>query len=148
MRATQTLAGLSLALFAVAMLLWLIPAEIPSGFAGQLSPRLLPQITMWGVLLLGLWIAGTALWGGGIPVHQPGPFVRAELVALVAIPALVLIAWWVLTLAGPMVAGAVLVAGAALMMGERSPLVLVLLPMGALGAGWLLLYRILGTTVG
>jgi hypothetical protein len=73
---------------------------------------------------------------------------RAELVVLVAIPALVLLAVWVLALAGPLVAGALLVVGAALMMGERNPLALILLPVGALGAGWLLLYRILGTTVG
>lgn len=145
MRATEILVGLGLTLFAAAMLLWVIPAQVPAGFARQLSPRLLPQITMWGVLGLGLWIAVAALRGKG--AARPGPFVRAELVAMIALPGLVLVSLALLPLAGPLVAGGVLVLGAALMMGERNPLALILLPAGALGAGWLLLYRILGTSV-
>lgn len=62
---------------------------------------------------------------------------RAEVLALVTLPALVLLVLWALRLAGPLVAGALLVVGAALMMGERNPLALILLPAGALGAGWL-----------
>lgn len=60
---------------------------------------------------------------------------RAEVLALVTLPALVLLVLWALRLAGPLVAGALLVVGAALMMGERNPLALILLPAGALGAG-------------
>jgi len=67
---------------------------------------------------------------------------------MVALPGLVLVSLALLPLAGPLVAGAVLVIGATLMMAERHPLALILLPAGALGAGWLLLYRILGTSVG
>lgn len=148
MRATETIAGLALAVFAAVLLVWVIPAEIPRGIAGQLSPRLVPQVAVAGILALGLWIAGAALFGGRIPAHRPGPFSRGELSALVALPALVLLALWVLGLGGPLPAGALLVTGAALMMGERNPVALVLLPVGSLALGWLLLYRILGTTVG
>ncbi|MCB1362102.1 MAG: hypothetical protein H6899_10575 [Rhodobacter sp.] len=148
MRATETLTGLVLALFAGVMLVWIIPAEIPRGVAGQLSPRLVPQVAVSGILVLGLWIAGAALVGGRLPAHRPGPFSRPELVALVVLPALVLASIWVLALAGPVPAGVLLVAGAALLMGERRPVALILLPAGSLTLGWVLLYRILGTTVG
>lgn len=148
MRATETIVGLVLASLAAVSLIWVIPAEIPHGIAGQLSPRLVPQVAVAGILALGLWIAGAALLGGRIPAHRPGPFSRGELLAMVALPALVLASLWVLGLGGPLPAGALLVTGAALMMGERNPLALILLPAGSLGLGWLLLYRILGTTVG
>lgn len=148
MRATETIAGLALAAFAAVLLVWVIPAEIPRGLSGQLSPRLVPQVSGAGILALGLWIAGAALFGGRIPAHRPGPVSRGELSALIALPALVLLALWVLRLGGPLPAGAVLVTGAALMMGERNPIALVLLSAGTLALGWLLLYRILGTTVG
>lgn len=148
MRATETITGLALAALAAVLLAWVIPAEIPNGFSGQLSPRLLPQVAAACILVLGLWIASAALFGGRIPAHRPGPFSRGELTALVALPALVLLALWVLGLGGPLPAGALLVTGAALMMGERNPLALILLSAGSLAMGWLLLYRILGTTVG
>ena len=50
MRATETIAGLALAAFAVVLLVWVIPAEIPRGFSGQLSPRLVPQVAVAGIL--------------------------------------------------------------------------------------------------
>lgn len=148
MRATEFLTGLIVSALAAAMLLWVVPAQIPAGYAGQLSPRLLPQVALGGVLALGLWIAGAALVGRRVPAHRPGAFSRGEVTALVALPALVLAALWLLPLLGPLAAGAALVIGAGLMMGERRPLVLAALAAGSLLAGWVLLYRILGTTVG
>lgn len=145
MKKDDILIALGLICFAVAMLFFVMPAQIPEGFGGALSPRLVPQVALWGILLLALVILVRAWCGFGPGI---GGIARSELLALFAIPALMLGATWLLPLAGPLGAGALLVAGGGILMGERNPLVLAAQTGGMLLLGYLLIYVILGSSIG
>lgn len=144
MRHSDVIVGAVLACFAGIMLLVVVPAQIPEGFAGMLSPRLVPQLALGGIGLLGLGVIAQGLRGAGHEVRFSG----AELRALLAIPALLLAGLAVLSWFGPVAAGGLLVIGAALLMGERNPLSLLAQAGAMLGLGYLLLYVVLGTRVG
>ncbi|MCZ4291624.1 hypothetical protein [Hoeflea alexandrii] len=142
---TSTIIGGVLAIIAAWGLFFIVPAQIPAGFAGMLSPRLVPQIALVGIGLLGLLIAAQGLWrGAGEPFHLS----KHEAAAFITVPGIILISLWLLPVIGPLGGGAMLVIGAALIMGERKPLMLAAQAAGILLLGYLLIYVVLGTTVG
>ena len=145
MRKADILIATILICLVAAALGWVVPAQIPEGFGGALSPRLVPVAALWGILGLALVILTRAWRGAGAPVDR---IARSQVLALIAVPALMLGSTWLLVLAGPLGAGALLVAGGGLLMGERNPLVLLALTAGMLGIGYLLIYVILGSSIG
>lgn len=142
---TNALVGGVVVLAAVGAAIGIVPTQIPRGFAGMLSPRLVPVLALTGIALLGLVIVVQALRR---PPVSPVRLSRTEWIGFVAIPALLLLALWLLPLVGPVVAGAGVVIGAALVMGERNPLMLLAQASGLLAVGYVLLVLVLGTTVG
>lgn len=142
---TNALVGGVVVLAAVGAALGIVPTQIPRGYAGMLSPRLVPVLALTGIVLLGLVIVVQALRR---PPVAPVRLSRTEWIGFVAIPTILLLALWLLSLVGPVVAGAGVVIGAALVMGERNPVMLLAQAAGLLAVGYVLLVLVLGTTVG
>jgi hypothetical protein len=75
-RKTDALTGLVLAVFALAMLVVVIPAQIPgSSDPSSLPPAFMANLTMGVVLGLSLLLTLRALWKGK---PEPGPVVTAS----------------------------------------------------------------------
>lgn len=145
MRKADILIASILICFVAAALFLVVPAQIPEGFGGALSPRLVPQAALWGILALALVILVRAARGHSAGIDR---IARSELLALIAVPALMLGATWLLPFVGPLGAGALLVAGGGLLMGERNPLMLAAQTGGMLLLGYVLIYVILGSSIG
>jgi len=131
--------------FSAAMLFVVVPVQIPEGFGGSVSPRLVPQAALWGIFALALLILIRAVSGYSTGIDR---ITRFELLALIAIPALMLGTTWLLPFIGPLGAGALLVSGGGLLMGERNPLILAAQTAGMLLLGYVLIYVILGSSIG
>ena len=78
---------------------------------------------------------------------SPPPISRSELAALARIGAVFALSLALYDWVSPLAAGATLVAGSLLALGERRPLVIVLMPSALLLALWLLFYKVLGTAI-
>ena len=145
MRTANLISGVVLAMFGLLMIFVVIPVQIEEGPPGMVSPRLVPQIMLWAITGLALLLVATnlrATSGDG-----PAPISRAEILALLKIAAAFAVALALFFLAGPLWAGIALVAGTLLLLGERRPLVVVLMTAGMLGATWVLFYQILRTPI-
>lgn len=145
MRRANMISGSVLAVFGLLMLVFVIPAQIEAGPAGMMSPRLVPQ------MMMGLTVALACL----LVVHnamapddgEPHPVTRGEYMALLKIGAVFALAIVLFKLAGPLPAGIAIVLGSLLALGERRPLVLVLMPAVMMLGLWVLFYRLLGTPI-
>jgi len=148
MRRANVVSGALLGLFGLAMLFFVIPWQIEAGPADMMSPRLVPTIMMVVVTALAVLLVVTNLRPRSEEAGDEAPPISpAELAALVKVGAifalcLVLYAW-----VSPLAAGLALVAGTLLALGERRPLVIVLMPSALLLALWLLFYKVLGTAI-
>ena len=146
MRTANLASGFILIVFGGAMRLWVIPLQIEEGPDGMMSPRLLPRMMV--ILIVGLSLLlvlsnlrKSALDEGGSPIS------RGEMLALGKIAAIFAIALILFATTGPLLAGAALVVGALIALGERRPLVLVVMPVALIGGTYLLFYRLLGTAI-
>lgn len=144
MRRANLISGVILFLFAGLMLAAIIPAQIEEGPEGMMSPRLVPQLMMGLIMALSLLLVATNLRApqGGEP-----PFTRAELVAFAAIMGLFAVSVALFLLVNALAASLVLIVGALLILGERRPLILLLMPLCLIGGTWLLFTRVLGTAI-
>lgn len=145
MRTANLISGVVLAMFGLLMIFVVIPVQIEEGPPGMVSPRLVPQIMLWAITGLALLLVATNL--RATPGDGPAPISRAEILALLKIAAAFAVALALFFLAGPLWAGIALVAGTLLLLGERRPLVVVLMTAGMLGATWVLFYQILRTPI-
>lgn len=153
MRIANLWSGCTLILFGLVMHWLIIPAQIEEGPDGMMSPRLLPQMMVWLIVGLSLLLIATNLRSGDaastLPQDKPmsRPISRDEVIAFGKI-ALVFAAALILFLtSGPLLAGIALITGSLVALGERRPLVIVLMPLGLIGATYLLFYRLLGTAI-
>jgi len=148
MRRANVVSGVVLGLLSLLMLFAVIPAQIDPGPDGIVSPRLVPSMTMILVAALSVLLVVN-----NMRAPEPGapeaslPFTRAELAALLKIGAVFALALGLYFLVSPLAAGAGLVVGALLALGERRPVVIVLMPAVLLLALWLLFYKVLGTAI-
>jgi len=149
MRRANIISGIVLACFGLVMIFAIIPWQIEAGPKGMMSPSLVP--TMMMVLITGLSVLLTVInWRARTKESiedTPNPVSRAELAALVKVGALFALALGLYLWISPLFAGIALVAGALLILGERRPLVLVLMPAGFMLAIWFLFYKVLGTAI-
>ncbi|GHF70688.1 tripartite tricarboxylate transporter TctB family protein [Seohaeicola zhoushanensis] len=145
MRRANIYSGGFLALLGLAMILFVIPAQIEEGPAGMMSPRLVPQMIMGLMTALSVMLVVRNLMlpddGEGSPVS------RSEYIALLKIGSVFALALVLFYFAGPLWAGLAIVLGSLLALGERRPLVLVLMPIALLAGVWVLFYRVLGTAI-
>lgn len=148
MRRANVVSGVALALFGLVMLLFVIPAQIDPGPEGIVSPRLVPSMMMILVTALAVLLVVTSRRGTGGGAAEGAPIIsRSELAALLELGAVFALALGLHLLVSPLAGGAALVVGALLALGERRPLVLVLMPAGLLLALWLVFYEVLGTAI-
>lgn len=148
MKRADLISGAFLAAFGLLMLIVVIPAQIDTAPDGFVSPRLVPNLAMIVVTGLSLLLVVKSLrqvddspWG------RMKVFSRGEMIALLKIGAVFAVSLAAFLLGAPPVAGIVLVAGTLLLLGERRPLILVLMPAGLLLAIWALFYKLLGSPI-
>ncbi|MCC6008825.1 MAG: tripartite tricarboxylate transporter TctB family protein [Rhodobacteraceae bacterium] len=148
MRQADLVSGVILGLFGLVMLLVVIPAQIEQAPRGFVSPRLVPNMMMIAVTGLSLLLVLKALRGAGYRGgDDAGLFPRHEIMVslrlvLVFALAIALFVWTV-----PLAAGIALIVGALLALGERRPIVLIVMPAALLLAVWALFYKLLGTAI-
>ena len=145
MRRANLISGVTLFLFGAVMLAAIIPAQIEEGPEGMMSPRLVPQLMMGLIMALSLLLVGTNLRAP--QGDAPSPFSRAELLAFAAIMGLFALSVALFLLVNALAASLVLIVGALLILGERRPLILLLMPPCLIGGTWLLFTRVLGTAI-
>lgn len=146
MRRANVVSGVVLALFSLAMVFAVIPAQIEPAPEGFVSPRLVPTLMMLAVAGLSMLLVAANLRPDPAADDTP-PVSRAELLALLKIAALFAVALGLYAALGPLAAGIALTAGGLLVLGERRPLVVVALPAVLLTGLWLLFYKLLGTAI-
>ncbi|MEJ8573554.1 tripartite tricarboxylate transporter TctB family protein [Microbaculum marinum] len=148
MRRANVVSGVVLALFGLLMLLVVIPAQIEQGPEGVVSPRLVPNMMMFLVTVLSVVLV---LTNYRPPQDQepeePIPVSLPELAALVKIAAVFAVSVGLYLLVSPLAAGAALVVGSLVVLGERRPVVIVMMPAALLIGLWLLFYKVLGTAI-
>lgn len=145
MRTANLVSGVALVAFGLLMTFVVIPLQIEEGPPGMVSPRLVPQIMLWMITGLALFLVLTNLRAK--PGSDPAPISRSEILALLKIAAAFAVALTLYLLVGPLWAGIALVAGTLLLLGERRPLVVVGMTVGLLAATWVLFYQILQTQI-
>lgn len=148
MRSANLISGVVLLVFGAVMLWLVIPAQIDAGPAGMMSPRLVPQMMMGLIMGLSVLLIATNLAPGGSgPGPDAAPFSRDECIAFAKIMGLFALSVALFLSVGVLVAVLVLIVGALLVLGERRPLVLLLMPLCLIGGTYLLFTRVLGTAI-
>ena len=149
MRRADVVSGIVLAVFSLVMLFAVIPWQIEPGPQSMVSPRLVPSMMMVFIAVLSVMLIVSNLRPAeGAVADEPAmPFSRSELAALFKLGAVFAVALGLYLLTSPLAAGAGLMVGALLALGERRPLVIVLMPAVFLLAIWLLFYKVLGTAI-
>lgn len=146
MRIANLMSGFILIFFGFVMLLWIIPVQIEEGPDGMMSPRLLPNMMIWLILGLStLLIASNLQTKTKVP--ELSPISHQELLALVKIGGIFAVAVTLFLTTGPLLAGIGLITGAQLVLGERSLLAVIFIPLVLIGGTYLLFYRLLGTAI-
>ncbi len=147
MRRANIVSGIVLSLFGVIMLVAIIPWQIEAGPDGMMSPRLAPQLMMIFVIGLSILLvvrnyAASEEKSDGQPIIS-----RSEIAALLKIGAVFAVSLALFLFVSPLAAGIAIVVGSLLALGERRPLILVLMPAGLMLALWLVFYKVLGTVI-
>jgi len=154
MRRANVVSGIVLAVFGLVMLFAVIPAQIDPGPEGIVSPRLVPNMAMILITVLSVFLVVTNLRAASLRAGETGPdaepsmpISRSEIVALLKLGAVFAVALALYLFVSPLAAGAGLVIGTLVALGERRPVVIVLMPTVLLLAIWLLFYKVLGTAI-
>lgn len=148
MRRANIISGGLLAVICAIVLFAVIPWQIDEGPAGMMSPRLVPSMMMIAVIALSLLLVFTNLKPDPeSKEYQPSPFSRAEMLALLKIGGVFALAIALYLWLSPLAAGAALIIGTLLVLGERRPLVIILMPSLLLFGIWALFYKVLGTAI-
>ncbi|MBT6275395.1 MAG: tripartite tricarboxylate transporter TctB family protein [Chromatiales bacterium] len=149
MRNANIISSSVLLVFSLALLFWLIPWQVEETFDGQVSPRLLPQICAIGIGLLSAVMLFSNLFGADSKpkTDDAPPITRVEARAMFAIGGLLGLGILLFTWVGPLIACAVLIVGIMVVMGERRPLPIILIPSVLLGGAYVLFYEVLGTAI-
>lgn len=148
MKKADFVSGLILGVFGLTMLIFVIPAQIETAPEGYISPRLVPNLTMILITGLSALLMLRSLRGiGYTPMDDSSVFFRSEMMALVKISGVFAVSVALFAWNMPLLAGIALIVGTLIALGERRPLVIVVMPTGLLLVVWLVFYRLLGTVI-
>jgi hypothetical protein len=148
MKRANVISGVVLAMFGLIMLVVVIPWQIDAGPQGMVSPRLVPNMMMIVVTALAVLLVITSLSSDGDDQEtNANPVSREEFIALLKFGVIFGVALGLYGWVSPLAAGAALVIGALVILGERRPSVILLMPTALLLALWFLFYKVLGTTI-
>lgn len=145
MKRANAISGIVLCVFSLIMLTIVIPSQINDGPSGMMSPRLVPQMMMVGILVLsGLLVINNLRANED---NSPSPISRSELRALLRISAVFAVAIALYEMFGQLIGAAALVILGLLALGERRPLVIGALTVVLLTGLWALFYKVLRTAI-
>ncbi|SMO95619.1 Tripartite tricarboxylate transporter TctB family protein [Thalassovita litoralis] len=148
MKKADFVSGLILGVFGLTMLIFVIPAQIETAPEGYISPRLVPNLTMILITGLSALLMLRSLRGiGYTPMDDSSVFFRSEMMALLKISGVFAVSVALFAWSMPLLAGIALIVGTLIALGERRPLVIVVMPTGLLLVVWLVFYRLLGTVI-
>lgn len=149
MKHANAVSGVVLTLFGLVTLFIVIPWQIEPGPKDIMSPRLVPSMMMIIIIALSALLTLTNVRAIRLNPQEASkpPVSRFELMALLKIGAVFALAIMLYLLVSPLAAGAALVIGTLIVLGERRPLVLILMPTALLLAIWFLFYKVLGTAI-
>jgi len=148
MKRADLVSGVVLAVFSIVMLIAVIPAQIEPAPDGYVSPRLVPNLAMIVIAGLSLLLVLKNLRTSVVePRAREAVFSRPEMIALLKIAVVFAVSVGLFGLGAPLAAGIALIAGTLFLLGERRPLILVLMPAGLLLMVWALFYKVLGTPI-
>lgn len=148
MKKADFASGLILGVFGLTMLIFVIPAQIETAPEGYISPRLVPNLTMILITGLSALLMLRSLRGiGYTPMDDSSVFFRSEMMALLKISGVFAVSVALFAWSMPLLAGIALIVGTLIALGERRPLVIVVMPTGLLLVVWLVFYRLLGTVI-
>ena len=145
MNRANAISGIILCVFSLIMLVFVIPGQISDGPSGMMSPKLVPQMMMIGILGLSVLLVLNNL--RNIDNDAPAPISRDELTALLRISGIFAVAIALYEFFGPLAGAASLVILGLLVLGERRPLLIGLLTVVLLTGLWALFYKVLGTAI-
>ncbi len=146
MKRANAISGLCLCVFSVVMLAVVIPAQISTGPAGMMSPRLVPNMMMITIFVLSAFLVLGNLRQDRAQ-DAPPPISRAEMKALLRIAGVFAAAIGLYEAFGALAGGSSLVILGLLALGERRPLVIGGITLTLLTGLWVLFYKILGTAI-
>lgn len=149
MRRANIISGIVLAIFGLVMIFAIIPWQIETAPQGFVSPRLVPYITMVVVVVLSaqLVLSNWRMPANASNIDKASPISRAEIIALLKIGAIFALSIALYLWVSPLAAGATLIVVTLLVLGERRPLPIIVIPSVILLAIWFLFYKVLGTEI-
>lgn len=149
MRKVDIYSGVVLVLFGLAMLFFVIPQQIDQAPDGFISPRLVPNMMMiFIVFLAGLLIINTIRSKTKLLAEDAVPPIsKAELLAFLKLGSVFAVALIFYLWVSPLAAGIAIIVGSLVALGERRPVIIILMPTLILTGVWLLFYKLLGTAI-
>ena len=131
-------------------LIFIIPSQIEEVTEAIFSPRLMPYVCTWIILILSIFLViqnFSQLKGVSNSEYRPSPISRPEFRAMLVISGVLSLCIVLFKFFGTLISAVVLIVSIMWQMGERRYLTYILLPGGLLLTTYLIFYKILGTTI-
>lgn len=131
-------------------LIFIIPSQIEEVTEAIFSPRLMPYVCTWIILILSIFLViqnFSQLKGVSNSEDRPSPISRPEFRAMLVISGVLSLCIVLFKFFGTLISAVVLIVSIMWLMGERRYLTYILLPGGLLLTTYLIFYKILGTTI-
>lgn len=149
MRRADIISGIVLIIFGLSMLFIIIPQQIDEAPDGFVSPSLVPNMMIVLIVFLSGLLIMTNLRSKveNTADEKTSPVSKAELIIFLKLSAVFAVSLCLYLWVAPLAAGISIIVGALLVLGERRPIVIILMPTLILVAVWLLFYKLLGTAI-
>jgi len=148
MRHANILSGLILGGLALITWWWVIPLGIDQGPEAVMSPRLVPNLTLFFIMGLSAMLVIQNLRAPSDESNKAIVISRAELFSLFKHGVVFGLALAMHALGWSPLDGLMLLLGSLWVLGERRPWLLLLMPTALVLLTWLVFYRLLGSTLG
>lgn len=150
MKKANLVSGIVLIISSLIFLIFIIPSQIEEVTDAIFSPRLMPYVCAWIILILSILLVIqniSLLKGLSIPEDGRSPISRPEFRAMLVISGVLSLCIILFKFFGTLISAVVLVVSIMWLMGERRYWIYILLPGGLLVTTYLIFYKILGTTI-
>ena len=150
MKMANFVSGIVLTTSSLIFLIFIIPSQIEEVTDAIFSPRLMPYVCTWIILILSIVmvIQNISIFKDlSSPEDRPSPISRSEFRAMLVISGVISLCIILFKFFGTFLSALVLVVSIMWLMGERRYWIYVALPGGFLLTTYLIFYKILGTTI-
>ena len=150
MKKANFVSGIVLTISSLFLLIFIIPLQIEEVSGAIFSPRLMPYVCTWIILLLSVVLSiqnFLLLKKDSNSKDRHSPISRSEFRAMLLISGALCICIILFKYFGTLISAVVLVVSIMWLLGERRYLSYILLPGGLLLTTYLIFYKILGTTI-